>query len=91
MDTESGSAQDFEEYLRSKKIDPKKFKASDQSKYAEFKLLFDQIHPDSFTQQKLFLINRIRRKYILQEFTAEVSAAPSKKIKPKILPKPKLS
>ncbi len=91
MDTESNSRQDFVEYLKSKKIDPKKFEDGDKELFDNFKQLFDQVHPASFTQQKLFLINRIRRKYLLEEQISAIQPAPSKKLKPKILPKPKLS
>ncbi|MEP1096684.1 MAG: hypothetical protein ABJG78_16325 [Cyclobacteriaceae bacterium] len=91
MDKEVSSRQNFEDYLQSKKIDPKKFMDADQTRYEEFEKLFDQVHPESFTQQKLFLINKIRRKYILEETVIEESTSPTKKLKPKILPKPKLS
>ena len=58
---------EFKEYLKDKKIDPEKFKAGDPAQYDEFKRIFDQVHPNSFTQQKLFLINKIRRSYQLKE------------------------
>ena len=58
---------DFETYLRNKNIDPLTFQKAEPVLWQEFKLLFDQVHPDSFTAQKLFLINGIRRKYQLQE------------------------
>ncbi len=89
MDTESNSGQDFVEYLKSKKIDPKKFEDGDRDSFDQFKELFDQVHPSSFTQQKLFLINRIRRKYLYEEQGEATQSAAPKKIKPKI--KPKLS
>jgi len=91
MDKEVSSRLSFEDYLQSKKIDPKKFKDSDQTRYEEFEKLFDQVHPESFTQQKLFQINSIRRKYVLEETAIAESTAPTKKLKPKILSKPKLS
>ena len=47
----------FEEYCISKKIDPERFE--------EWKHFFDAVSINSFTQQKLFLINEIRRKYKL--------------------------
>lgn len=90
MDTEALLAQDFDEYLRSKKIDPVKFRSAEKDKYEGFAKLYDQVHPDSFTQQKLFLINRIRRQYILESNEGEETKAPPKKMKPKITPKPKL-
>lgn len=58
---------DFEEYLRIKKIDSKAFKEANFEVWKEWKKIFEQIHPDSFTAQKKFLINEIRRKYLLKE------------------------
>ena len=52
----------FKEYLISKKIDSAKFKLADPEKYSELEGDFDKMHPSSFTAQKLFLINPIRRK-----------------------------
>lgn len=57
----------FEEYLKKKKIDPKKFKDFERGRYKEFEKVFSQIHPNSFTMQKLNMINFIRRKYPLVE------------------------
>ena len=58
---------DFETYLRNKKIDPVTFQKQEPMRWHEFKTIFDQVHPDSFTAQKLFLINSIRRKYSFHE------------------------
>ncbi len=55
----------FEEYCTSKNIDAEKFKTADEAYFLRLKNLFDQMHPNSFTQQKLFLINKIRRQYQL--------------------------
>lgn len=76
----------FDEYLVSKKIDPEKFKNGDKSSYEKFELLFNQVSPASFTQQKLFLINKTRRQYQLVE---EKPKQVAKKVvaKPKIKPK----
>ena len=83
---------EFEEFLKSKKIDPAKFKKGDEKLFLELKTLFDQVHPNSFVQQKLFLINKTRRTYLLQEAAEEKPAAKPKMAKPKIVPKkPKLS
>lgn len=82
----------FDEYLWDKKIDAEQFKKSEEERYLEFKTLFDQIHPDSFTQQKLFLINSIRRnyKYINEQEIKKVE--PKKTVRPKLKPlKPKTS
>ena len=67
---------DFETYLKQKKIDPETFEKGDVDQWNAFKNLFEQVHPDSFTAQKLFLINKIRRAYPLRE-----SVQP-KKVKP---------
>ncbi|GAB2618644.1 hypothetical protein GCM10027035_13540 [Emticicia sediminis] len=53
----------FEEYLITKKIDPEKFKKSEPQRFDEWKFLFAQMHAESFTSQKKFLINPTRRKY----------------------------
>ncbi len=81
----------FADYLKTKKIDQQAFAVHDSDRYAEFISLFNQVHHDSFTAQKLFLINQIRRKYplILSE-TEETKAKTAKPAKPKINVKPKL-
>jgi hypothetical protein len=56
----------FEEYLSGKKIDSAAFKAAEANRWREWENEFAQLHPDSFTLQKLNLINPIRRKYPLQ-------------------------
>lgn len=82
----------FDEYLTGKKINPAKFKQTDPTQYAEFQKIFDQVHPESFTQQKLFLINQIRRAYRLEEQAEVKKIAPPKAMRPKIKPlKPKTS
>ena len=58
---------DFEEYLKEKKIDTVAFREADGALWNDFKIQFEQMHPKSFTAQKLFLINDIRRKYALVE------------------------
>jgi hypothetical protein len=55
----------FEKYLSDKKIDGSAFKAAEPGLWEEWKREFDQLHPNSFTAQKLYLINNIRRKYPL--------------------------
>lgn len=81
----------FDEYLEGKKIDPKKYQQAEPEQYKEFKRIFDQVHPDSFTQQKLFLINKIRRTYKLEAETAEKKPAAKQAMRPKIPLKPKTS
>ena len=78
---------DFKTYLKQKKIDPKGFAANEMEKFMELKKLYDQVHPNSFTAQKLFLINKIRRNYPLPEESEQV-AEKKPVMKPKII-KPK--
>ena len=56
----------FEAYLISKKIDPANFQTREPVLFNEWQLSFEQTHPDSFTAQKKFLINPLRRKYLLK-------------------------
>jgi len=84
--------QEFEEYLTGKKIDAAAFKQHEPEMWEEWLQLFTEVHPNSFTQQKLFLINPIRRKYPLKEdFSAEKPEPAKAKPKPKfrIPPRPK--
>jgi hypothetical protein len=57
----------WEEYCISKKIDSEAFRLKEPKLWNEFKFIFEQMHPNSFTEQKKFLINDIRRKYRLKE------------------------
>ena len=81
----------FEEYLTSKKIDSAKFKKESPEQFEDWKEVFNQIHPESFTQQKLFLINKIRRAYLLTENPQEQQISTKKAMRPKIPIKPKTS
>ena len=79
----------FEEYLISKKIDSASFKAAESARWKEWNDLFDQVSEQSFTAQKLYLINPTRRKYLLKTTPAQQAQAPLPKpgkpvIKPKI-------
>ena len=78
----------FQEYLRGKKINPDAFEKAEPARWLEWKSIFEQMHPNSFTLQKLNLINRIRRKYIWKGETTPTAPLPS--IKPKIV-KPKIN
>jgi hypothetical protein len=69
----------FEDYLISKKIDSSAFQAAEPEVWNEWKAEFEQQSPVSFTAQKLYLINPIRRKYLLKQ---EVAAVP-KEAEPK--------
>jgi hypothetical protein len=90
----------FEEYLSSKKIDARAFANAEADLFAVWKNEFEQMHPNSFTVQKLNLINPIRRKYLLKEETptsaetisAETPTSASPKPgKPIIKPRPKFN
>lgn len=57
---------EFEEYLKTKKIDSEAFKKADTLRFQEWSTLFETMHPESFTAHKKFLINDIRRRYHLK-------------------------
>jgi hypothetical protein len=73
----------FASYLKSKKIDSKAFYNGQKETFESWKREFDQMHPNSFTQQKLFLINSIRREYPLVE-KAETGEVKKPAMRPKI-------
>lgn len=56
----------FEDYLILKKIDRQRFLESEPERYTEWKEEFQQMHPDSFTVQKKFLLNDTRKKYLVR-------------------------
>lgn len=58
---------EFDTFLRKKNIDPLKFRQGDPDLYYSWESLFGQISEPSFIMQEKFLINKIRRKYLLQE------------------------
>lgn len=91
----------FSEYLVGKKIDERAFAAGDAATFQEWKMEFEQMHANSFTVQKLNLINPIRRKYTLKQTEAPtpsteqkvegpMTTAAPKVAKPVFKPKPKL-
>jgi hypothetical protein len=55
----------LEAYLTSKKIDSAAFHKAEPELWKSWDFEFQQMHPNSFTVQKLNLINPIRRKYPL--------------------------
>ena len=57
----------FETYLINKNIDAQKFKNQENDFYCKWENDFEFINEQSFTQQKLFLINNIRKKYKLDK------------------------
>lgn len=73
----------FNSFLKTKKIDPTAFAKAEMELFMEWKNLYDQVHPNSFTQQKLFLINKVRRQFPLPEEAEKV-------VKKKPMAKPKI-
>lgn len=81
----------FKDYLEKKKIDPANFAKSEPALFKKLKEYFVQVHPESFTMQKKFLINDLRRKYHYSGPEPEPQKKPDKpaikkagvKIKPK--------
>ncbi len=83
---------DFNEYLISKKIDAGAFKKAKPEVWIEWEQLFEEVHPKSFTSQKLYLINDIRRKFTLKSDSVDKDqqSAVKKVSKPRVKPaKPK--
>lgn len=76
----------FDEYCISKKIDPILFKKENESLYNNLLYVFNQVSPISFTQQKLFLINDLRRSYLYKEASQTVEKPVEKKPAPPKIP-----
>lgn len=66
----------FEAYLASKKIDSAAFQRAEPVLWGQWQIQFEQMHPNSFTVQKLNLINPIRRKYQLREEALKAEPKP---------------
>lgn len=97
----------FDDYLISKKIDSKAFAAAEPDLFNAWTKEFEQMHVNSFTVQKLNLLNPIRRKYQLKDPMVKItektpdtpapstapasSPSPAKPGKPVIKPKPKFT
>lgn len=77
----------FEAYCNTKKIDHQKFSKSEPTLFVDLKDQFEQMSVESFTQQKLFLINPIRRKYPIISETMN-SDMTKETAKPKVAFKP---
>ena len=76
------SLMEFTEFLSSKKIDPAALAAAEPALFAEWATLYEAMSTASFVQQKLFLINGLRRRFPLSTPT---ETAPKKAaLKPKI-------
>jgi hypothetical protein len=55
----------FSEYCIKKKINEEAFRQAEPQRWQEWSSIFAQMHPNSFTEQKKFLINEVRRRYLL--------------------------
>lgn len=77
----------FGQYLQQKKINAEKFRQEEPQKYAALDRDFAEMHQDSFTAQYLFLINPLRRKYLLDITMEVVQEKPKGALRPKVLPK----
>lgn len=58
---------DFDQYLIAKKINPGRFRKAMETQYKEFRVIFNEVSPSSFTAQKLFWLNRLRREFPLSD------------------------
>ncbi|HEX8548027.1 MAG TPA: hypothetical protein VF691_13785 [Cytophagaceae bacterium] len=58
----------WEEYCAKKNIDSNAFLQAEPDRWKELKDIFEQVHPLSFTEQKKFLINDLRIKYLLKSY-----------------------
>ncbi|MFZ6666355.1 hypothetical protein [Peijinzhouia sedimentorum] len=56
----------FEEYLSSKKIDSADLKKARPQLWLEWEQQYEQLNPTTFTDQKLYLINPLRREFPLK-------------------------
>ena len=81
--------QTFDQYLSQKKIDAASFKKAEASLYDEMNMDFVEMHPNSFTSHYLFVINPLRRKYLLAEAEIEQKEKPKAAMTPKIVMKKK--
>jgi hypothetical protein len=83
----------FEEYLISKRIDSQAFRSAEPLLWNEWNALFEAMSPTSFTAQKLYLINPMRRKYLLKlpEPPPTPKPASTAAAKPVMKPKPKIN
>lgn len=90
------AAVNFEDYLVSKKIDSDAFHRAEGDVWLAWREEFDQLSATSFTAQKLYLINPVRRKYPLpfqaaaKEDSPPVIDAPAAAdiVKPVVVAKP---
>lgn len=78
---------EFEEYCTLKKIDAKQFEQAESVLFAELKSIFSEMHAESFTVQKKFLINNLRRRFKLVELKSmEEKVTPQPAVKKVVIP-----
>lgn len=77
---------DFKNYLLSKKIDSDEFRTADPEQWNAWRKIYEQIHPASFTAQKLYLINPLRRLY---PYKGDAPVQEKKEVRKKPVMKPK--
>ena len=83
------SGMQFEEWLRSKKIDPEAFRKGSSVQWEEFRRDFDAMSPVAFDLQKKFFINPIRRLYPLKvEVDVEATVVTKKVRRKPVMRKP---
>lgn len=75
--------ENFEQFLKSKKIDSKSFQNNEDELWRNWNELYEQVHPESFIAQQLYLINNIRRKYPLKAEQKNIEI-PKKRVRPVI-------
>ena len=80
----------FYAYLVRKRIDPDLFKSEDPTSFASFEKVFNEVHENSFTAQKLFLINALRRRYNRNVIKEDPEGPKTSKMRPKMIVKAKL-
>lgn len=78
----------FEDYLRDKKIDGTAFQKGNPSLWKEWSLLFDEMSVVSFTARKLYMINPLRRQYVLKELFPSQQPAGSPETSKPVIKKP---
>ncbi|PKQ70644.1 hypothetical protein [Raineya orbicola] len=62
----------LESYLEKKNIDWQKLAQAEPELWLKLQADFAELHPNSFEMQKKFLLNKIRRKYMLQIFNPKI-------------------
>lgn len=78
----------FENFLHMKKIDSEAFKKAEPEVWQEWKRHFEEMNPNSFTVQKLNLINPVRRKYPLTIQETTVASPRTDAPAPQPMPRP---